>query len=1266
MKAIPPINEPRRLRALEEYAILDTPSEPEFDALTKLAASLCSTPISTITLVDDARQWFKSKVGLEVDFIPREAALCAYALENDGLLLVPDMLKDERFAHNPLVKNDPKVRFYAGAPLVTPEGETLGTLCVVDVVPRELTESQKYGLEVLGQQVMTQLQLRRQLRQQQRTEAALKESEERWQFALFGSDLGVWDWNAETGEVFYSEIWCKMLGHTQAEISNRLEEWTGRIHPDDLKATLELVQEHLAGKTSYYVSEHRLRAKDGSYRWILDRGKAISRNEAGQPIRLVGTHTDITEQKRAEQALQASEATMAAAQRISRFGSWEMDLVNLGNSSASTLRWSDEVFRIAGFEPGEVEPTHELFFSMVPLSDHEPIRQAVSKAIREQEQYSIIHRFIRADGQERILHETAQLFYSQGNAQPIKMIGIVHDITERRQAEDKIHRLNRLYAVSSSINQAIVRLQSTQELYEQACRIAAELGGLRMAWLGMVMPNGDRMSVMAKHGHDAGFLASVEMGLGSPPAAGGLSMRAYHEDRMVYSNDLAGDPDTQVWQQQARERGYCSGAAFPLRVSGKPVGVYTVYGDHPDYFHEEELALLSALASNISFAIEARLKEEQRVQTEAALQESQLSFHEMAENIGEIFYNYDVIHQRLLYTNQTYAEIWGRSCESIYADPTSYLKYIHPDDLGAAERAFELQQSGQATNAEFRVIRPDGSQCWVHEHGVPVLDAEGRVERIVGTMRDITERKLADEQIRESEERFRLLSKATNDAIWDWNLLTGMIWWNDALETLFGHPRTQITSTIQSLNDRLHPEERATIMASIHQAIDSGEESWMAEHRFRRQDDQYAHVMNRGYIIRDADGKAVRMIGGMTDHSERKKLEQQFLRAQRMESIGTLAGGIAHDLNNILAPIMMSIEILQMDETSSRRLSILSTIEASARRGAEMVKQVLSFARGVEGQQLELDVGHLVHEVEKIANETFFKNITIHTQIEKDLWTVQGDPTQLHQVLINLCVNARDAMPQGGRLTLSASNRRMDKHYAAMNLEAVPGPYVVIQVEDTGTGIKQDVLERIFEPFFTTKEHGKGTGLGLSTTQAIIKSHGGYIRVYSEVGVGTRFRVYLPAPAESASAEDCELTAELPRGQGETVLVVDDEEAVRNITQQTLEAFGYRVLTAADGAEATGLYAAKKQDIAVVLTDMMMPVMDGPSTIPVLIRMNPHVRIIAASGLNANSMVAKAMSAGIRHFLPKPYTADTLLKMLRTVLTEEPTNKQTVPTEEPD
>ncbi len=391
----------------------------------------------------------------------------------------------------------------------------------------------------------------------------------------------------------------------------------------------------------------------------------------------------------------------------------------------------------------------------------------------------------------------------------------------------------------------------------------------------------------------------------------------------------------------------------------------------------------------------------------------------------------------------------------------------------------------------------------------------------------------------------------------------------------------------------------------------------------------------------------------VVDLTERKKLEHQFLRAQRMESIGTLAGGIAHDLNNILAPIMMSIDILKGLSDKPEAQCILETIELSAKRGADIVRQVLSFARGVEGERVEIQPRHLMHDLEHIIKDTFPKDIQLQFSIPNDIWTILGDPTQVHQVLLNLSVNARDAMPDGGSLTISVENCTLDEQYLAASIQVKAGRYILISVTDTGRGVPPGLLDKIFEPFFTTKEHGKGTGLGLSTVMGIVKSHNGTINVYSELGRGTTFRVYLPA--QESALEDSKKTSEksgLPRGNGETILVVDDEASIVAITSKTLETYGYRVLTASDGAEALASYVENKAEIAVVLIDMAMPIMDGPAAIRALKKINPAVKIIAASGLNTAMGVAKMSRTTVKHFMMKPYTADALLTTIRTLLNE--------------
>jgi CheY-like chemotaxis protein len=334
---------------------------------------------------------------------------------------------------------------------------------------------------------------------------------------------------------------------------------------------------------------------------------------------------------------------------------------------------------------------------------------------------------------------------------------------------------------------------------------------------------------------------------------------------------------------------------------------------------------------------------------------------------------------------------------------------------------------------------------------------------------------------------------------------------------------------------------------------------------------------------------------------------------------------------------------------------VLDTIERSARRGTELLKQVLSFARGVAGERVAVHPGLVIREIEGIMRNTFPKNIVFEAQIAKDVWAVSGDPTQLNQVLLNLCVNARDAMPDGGKLAIVARNAEVDAQFAALNRGATPGRHVILEVTDTGCGIAREHINRIFDPFFTTKESGKGTGLGLSTTLGIVRSHGGFLNVQSEPGQGSTFSVYLPALQEAApAAAPAAPVRDLPRGNGELVLVVDDEANVLGITRDTLEAFGYRVLTAADGAQAVALYAAQRPEVALVVTDMMMPVMDGSALAAALRRIDPGVRIIGISGLSTHADAARGASGGMEHFLAKPFTAEDLLRYVAKVLAQPP------------
>lgn len=386
------------------------------------------------------------------------------------------------------------------------------------------------------------------------------------------------------------------------------------------------------------------------------------------------------------------------------------------------------------------------------------------------------------------------------------------------------------------------------------------------------------------------------------------------------------------------------------------------------------------------------------------------------------------------------------------------------------------------------------------------------------------------------------------------------------------------------------------------------------------------------------------------DITEKKQLAAQYLRSQRMEAIGALAGGVAHDLNNALAPILMASELMSMQTADPKFLRLIENVQASATRGTEMVRQILTFARGKEGERGLVQPKHLVKEIVGIIQQTFTKDIRVRSELAPDLWPIVGNPTQVHQILLNLCVNARDAMPQGGTLSLAAQNVVIDEAYAGMSPEAKPGRYVMVRVSDSGTGMTPEIIARIFEPFFTTKPPGSGTGLGLSTVRSIVSSHHGFIRVESESGKGTTFKVYLPAHHGPAGKNEEATRPPLPAGNGELVLVVDDEASVRNMLAQVFQMFGYRVLTANNGAEAAGVCGQNIACLQLVLTDMDMPILGGPGFIQVVRALSSTLKIIGMSGLSSGGISRDLAGLKLHAFLVKPFTAEEMIRTVHQVL----------------
>ena len=507
------------------------------------------------------------------------------------------------------------------------------------------------------------------------------------------------------------------------------------------------------------------------------------------------------------------------------------------------------------------------------------------------------------------------------------------------------------------------------------------------------------------------------------------------------------------------------------------------------------------------------------------------------------------------------------------------------------------------------------------------------------SLRYAVERKEAEQRIRE---QARLLDKA-RDAILAHDMDGEIVYWNKSAERLTGWSKDEI------LGERMHkclydPDEEDKLRRCHETMMEEGE--WTGELHMRTKGGEELVVESRWTLVRDASGTPDQVLVINTDITERKRLESQFLRSQRMESIGRLVGGIAHDLGNLLMPITLGVKVLRrrLEQTDDKIEQVLNMIQKSAERGGNMVEQVLAFARGVEGERVALQLDGIVEEIHGIMDETFPESITVHTDVGADLPRVVGDATQIQQVLMNLCVNARDAMPEGGTLTIEAQAVTLTEADAERNIDAEPGEYVCLRVQDTGTGMPDDVMDKIFEPFFSTKEEGQGTGLGLSTAYSIVQSHNGFVDVNSERGDGTQFRVYLPVSTDEQERRAAPGTPDgAAGGNGERVLLVDDEEFILETAREALFDAGYRVFTAAGGEAA--LDRIEEDEIDIVVTDLRMPEMDGFTLIRTLRAQYPNLPIVAASGV-ADGRTDEALEAGANAFLAKPFSAETLQSTL--------------------
>ncbi|MBW4651543.1 MAG: PAS domain S-box protein [Kaiparowitsia implicata GSE-PSE-MK54-09C] len=1093
-------DETARLQALYQYQILDTATESAFDDLTQLAAQICDVPIALISLIDAERQWFKSKIGIDVSETPRDVAFCNLVICDDATMIVHDARDDARFCKNPFVTGDPHIRFYAGAPLKTPTGYRIGTLCVIDQTPRRLRPDQVSALEALSRQVISQLELRRSLAVAQEREAQLQ-------------------------AIINTEPECIKLVAADGQLL--------AMNPAGLRAVEAETEAAVVGKSIYSLiaPEHRAQyqdfnervcgGEDGTleYEIIGFHGARRLMETHAVPLKLAGNSQaqlaitrDITAARQAEQALQQSTARFRTILQNMPV------MFSAFDANGVLTMWNHECERITGYQANEVVGNPSAMEWFYPNAEYR--HQRLEDWVRSGNSYRNWEWELTCrDGSTRII-----AWSSVSDEFPIESWanwGIGVDVTEQRRAEGELRqKTEREHLMVSIANRIRQSLDLNQILNTTVSEVQQLLHADRVLTY-RVAPNG------------TGW---------------------------VTNEAVADGCDAILGQTLPPE-------IFPA----------TCY----DKYRKGRIQAISNVNQN---GLDPCLVE---------------TMHQLK------------VKSKLVVPIMHKEELWG-------------LLIAH-----------DCHQSRQWQGWEAELLMHLATQVAIAIHQADLYQQ---------TQIELVERRQAEQKIRD---QAALLDVAT-DAILVQDLNRRITYWNRGAERLYGW------TAAEALNQSVHPLLYCEVPAhdaTIYQMVVTQGE-WRGELTHWTKDEKEVVVDSRWTLIHDPEGNPQAILMVNTNITQNKELERQFLRAQRMESIGTLAGGIAHDLNNLLTPILMSIQLLETqlrDPDDPKTRQWIEIVEGSARRGANLVKQVLSFARGMEGARSPLEIKHLIWEIKKIAEETFPKSVMLAMNLPRDLWMVCGDATQLHQILMNLCINARDAMPNGGLLQVAAENVTLGAEAAQLHIDAQAGAYVTITVTDAGSGIPSEIIDRIFDPFFTTKAMGAGTGLGLSTVMSIVRSHGGFVLVSSQVGKGTEFQIYLPALPERL-APPVESQKSL-KGHGELILLVDDETFIRDVTRALLEAHGYRVLVAQNGVDAMTQFSQHQAEVQLVLIDMMMPVMDGPSTIQHLRMLVPEIKVIAISGLSASHQsIDPALE--LNHFLMKPFEPQDLLKLLHEMLTD--------------
>lgn len=1042
--------------------------------------------------------------------------------------------------------------------------------------------------------------------------------------------MGSWEHDLLSDEIIWSEETCRIFGFQPDNYPRYFDGFMAQVYPADRALLAKRLQ--APADNGEIEAEYRIhRASDGQIRWLFERGRP-QLDADGLELRRMGIVVDITERKQL-QAVRDLEADVLQAVTTSQPLKAILEKVVLGIESlmpeaiASVLLLDSSGKTISE----SVAPNLPAAYSQAIVGESIGPKAGSCGTAAFRKQLVIVNDIasdpLWENYRDLALGHDLRSCWSQPVFDDADKVIATFAIYHRKISSpdpvdlDFIKRIARIIAVAILKSRSEQRLRDSEKRFRKIFEQAAT--GVKVT-----TPEGQLVHANQAYCNMLGYSEAELKKLD-------FQTVTHPDDRQKNSEEikqlLASGQDSRIIEKRYLNK---TGDSVWARLS---VSVQRDDQGQPEF--------LVGITENIT---EMKLAAQRQSEAERTL-------GQLLSNLSGFAYRC-LFDERwtMLYVSDAFEKLTGYPADEVINNrKIDYNSIVHPEDR--ARLTSEIRHASdnlQNFQIEYRIIRKDGEERWVLEQGSDVRNENGQVIAVEGYIADITRQKSVDALIRQSEQRFQILSKATNDAIWDWDLQTNQLWWNDGFSVLLGYAPAEIEPNFDFWKKQVHPEDIDRAVKSLDQAFADKVTSWSANYRFVRKDGSIAQVIDRGYLIYDElTGDAVRMVGGITDITERLALEEQLRQSQRLEAVGQLTGGVAHDFNNLLTVIIGNADIIHQSLPEDSKLrGLASMIEEAANRGATLTSSLLAFARRQPLDPKNIDVNALLSCLKTLLSRALGEEVDCQYIFAEDLWLAEVDPGLLENALLNLTLNARDAMSGGGQLMIETQNLHLNEDYAQRHAISA-GDYVMLAVSDSGDGIPSDQLDKVFEPFYTTKSKEKGTGLGLAMVYGFIKQSRGHINIYSEIGQGTTVRLYLPKAMKAADPLPQASEQQLPSGH-ETILVVEDEALVREYVVAQLQLFGYQVHTAIDGPSALNLI---KQGIAVDLlfTDVVMPNgMSGRELADIAKQLRPGLRVLFTSGYTENSIVHHGRLDNGVLLLSKPYNRDELAQKIRQALSQ--------------